>query len=314
MRTAAVVVDWRQPESTLAALRSLAAMTIAPDVLVCVENGCSREEVARVRAGAPPGTAVRALPTNTGFAGGVNEGMAIALAAGAEWVLLLNNDAEVEATCLERCLEEAAPGVAVVGPAVVFADRPDRLWFAGGEVSRFFAYTRHRGLNRPKAELPPTGDTAYVSGCCALVSAAAWERLGPFRAEFFAYYEDAEWCQRARAAGWRCRYVGAALCRHAVSVSSGQRASTGLSENTAYYLARNPLRFALTSRPLALRVTRTVGVMVVWNLYNAWRLLRAGRRRVALAYLEGLRDALTGRMGARGAGGYRPPMTEKLSA
>jgi GT2 family glycosyltransferase len=299
VRTAAVVVDWRRPDDTLAALRSLADMAKPPDVLVCVENGSSSEDVAVVRETAPPATKVVELPQNIGWPSAVNLGVAQTLDAGADWILLLNNDAKVERNCLGRLIEEATryPRVAAAGPAISFADHPERLWFGGGEVSDWFAFTRHRGLMASSAKPPASSDTGFITGCCMLVSGTAWRDMGPFRADFFAYYEDAEWCQRVRAGGWRCRYVGEVLCTHAVSATWLEQGSLGLSEATAYYKARNPLRFALETKALGRRLTRILGVLVVWNAYHAWILLQLRRADVAMAYLRGMIDAVRGHMG-----------------
>jgi GT2 family glycosyltransferase len=173
------------------------------------------------------------------------------------------------------------------------------LWFAGGSVSDWFAYPRHRGLLQPAASSPPSSDVGYLATCCALVSSAAFRAIGPFREDYFMYYDDTEWCQRARAAGWRCRYLGEVLCAHAVSASGGDRGSLGLTENMAYYLARNPLRFALETRELLRRITRVAGILVVYGGFNAWRILKSRQRAIAVAYLQGLRDAARGRMGPR---------------
>jgi GT2 family glycosyltransferase len=276
-------------------------MTPCPDTIYCVENGCTREQTAIVRASAPSCVELIELPTNIGFAAAVNLGVLEAIHGGAEWVLLLNNDATVNHRCLGRCLEEAAafPRVAAVGPAISFADRPDRLWYGGGEMHDWFAFTRHRGLMASATTPPPTGETGYVTGCCMLVSAEAWAAIGPFRPEFFAYYEDAEWCQRARANGWSCRYVGEVLCAHAVSVSSSQRGDVGLSENIAYYKARNPLRVALETKAWGRRVTRLLGLMVIWNPYLAWQSMQSRSAKVAVSYITGIVDGFRGRMGPR---------------
>jgi GT2 family glycosyltransferase len=300
-RTAAVVVDWARPDDTLAALRSLAAMTPRPDHLVCVENGSPAEAVARVRALAPKGTDILRLSENRGLAGGANAGIDHAIGAGADWILLLNNDATVDPLCLARCLDEgqARPRTAVVGPAIVYADRPDILWYAGGRLGPRTLYTRHRGLNQPADRRGGASTTDFVTGCCALISAAAWCEVGPFKSELFAYYEDAEWCLRARQAGWECRYLGEVLCQHAVGASTGASGSLRLNPTTAYYLARNPFRVALDTPSRPLRYLRLASLGIVWNAYNAWRLLRARRLDVGLAYVDGLGDAWRGRMGSR---------------
>ncbi len=305
MTAAGLVVAWREPRITLEALASLAAMQPAPDALVCVAQEFSESEMALLRAEAPPGTVVVDVDRNLGFCSAANLGMERALSLGARWVLLLNNDAKVTGNCLRVCLDEATRGdrVAVVGPAIRFSDVPDELWYAGGRHSHRFAFTQHHGLRRPAVAPPPSSDTEYIPGCCALISAEAWRELGPFRDDFFMYYEDAEWGARARAAGWRLRYVGEVLCSHAVGVSSRLRGSLGLNENTAYYLARNPLRFALDTPAPGLRISRVLGLMVVWNAYNAWRVLQSRRAAVGRAYLCGLRDGFAGRMGPRRARG-----------
>ena len=230
--------------------------------------------------------------------------MEYALSHGVDWTLLLNNDAIPDRKCLERCIAEAAAGdrIAILGPAVTFADQPDQLWFAGGEVSLWFAFPHHSALRKSAANLPPTSDTGYVSTCCALISSAAWRALGPFRADYFMYYDETEWCQRARTVGWRCRYLGEVLCVHAVSASSGSRGSLGLSENMAYYLARNPLRFALETKGILRRCTRVLGLVTVYAAFNAWRILQSRKPTIGRAYVQGLADAVRGRMGTRPTG------------
>jgi GT2 family glycosyltransferase len=300
--SAAVVVAWREAPLTRQALASLAAMTPSPDKLVAVVQQWQPEEVAALREELGAGALVMDIDDNVGFSEAANRGIGAAVEGGAEWILLVNNDATVTTDCLGRCLVEAArhERLAVVGPAVVFADTPDHLWYVGATQSDRFAFTRHPGLQHDAGTLPPTGPTGYVPGCCALISAAAWEDVGPYRVDFFLYYEDADWCSRARGKGWGVRYLAEVLCYHAVSVSAGKRGSLGLTETSAYYLARNPLRWALgTSQPL-LRLTRTLGILCVWGGYNAGRVLQSRSLPVAKAYLAGTVDAFIGRMGRRG--------------
>jgi GT2 family glycosyltransferase len=301
VKTASVTVNWGSPRDTVLALHSLASMTQPPDYIICVDNGSPEADLAELRSGMPKDTVLIELGDNTGLAKAHNVGIEYALAHDVDWTLLLNNDAIAKPDCMDRCLAEAStsPDIAVVGPAVTFTDQPDVLWFAGGNVSEWFAYPRHRGLLAPAAAPPPSSDVGYISGCCALVSSKAIRAIGPFRSDYFAYYEETEWCQRATANGWRCRYLGEVLCTHAVSASSGKRGSLGLNETMAYYLARNPLRFALeTSQPLH-RLTRVVGILGVYGAFNGWRAIKSGQPAIASAYMQGLGDAFRGRMGKR---------------
>ena len=278
-------------------------MDPAPERLICVAQELNEADLGRLRNELPAGTELILLNENLGFAAAANAGFRAAREMGAESVLLVNNDAVVKGSCLGRLLAEASTSdrIAVVGPAIALTRQPTRLWYAGGVHSHLFAFTRHRALRASVESLPPTADTEYVPGCCALFSMKAWEAIGEFREDFFMYYEDAEWGERARVSGWRLRYLGEVLCFHTAGVSSGQAGSLGLSENTAYFLGRNPLRFALDTASPALRISRVAGLMVVWNGYNLWRIIRSGRSSVGASYMRGLRDAIAGRMGPRPA-------------
>lgn len=302
MTVAAVTVTWLDCDDTLAALHSLASMDVRPDHLICVAQELEPSARDRLHNEAPAGTEILDVHSNLGFSGAANLGIERACTLGAEYVLLLNNDATVTGDCLGQCLAEVRTDgrIAVVGPAIAFTDKPGELWYGGGRHSHYFAFTMHRGLRRPSSLPPVTSDTAYVPGCCALISIAAWRAVGPYRVDYFLYYEDAEWCSRARASGWRLRYLGEVLCHHAVGASE-QRGSLGLGEISAYYLGRNPLRFALDTHGRGLRATRVAGIMVIWNGYNAWRIAQSRRPAVARSYLRGLSDAMHGRMGRRPA-------------
>lgn len=296
---AAVTVTWRSVDRCLAALKSIEAMTPCPAHLIVVAQELSPDDRDRLLHDAPDRTSFVFSDHNIGFSAAANRGIDLAVAAGAEWVLLVNDDATVAPRCLARCVEEfgaSADRLAIVSPAIVFREDPDRIWYAGGRFNHWLGYTRHAGLRRPVGQLPPSSDTDYVPGCCALISALAWRAVGPYREDYFLYFEDADWCYRARQLGWHCRYVADVLCWHTVSASTGP-GSLGLTPVSAYYLARNPLRFALETPQWHLKITRLAGNLSVWLTYNLTRMVKARDRRVATAYWLGVLDALRSRMG-----------------
>src|SRR5436190_18605504 len=173
-RSAAVVVVWRDASYAIDAVASLCAMRPCPETVICVVQEATVPETWRELE--HPSVRVIELSDNYGFAHAANLGVGSALESGAEWVLLLNDDAVVEPSCLARCVDEAKsdPSIAAVGPAVVFEERPDTIWFAGGRHSDELLYTRHRGLGRTVDKLPETSDTDYIAGCCLLVRTSAW--------------------------------------------------------------------------------------------------------------------------------------------
>jgi GT2 family glycosyltransferase len=300
VKVGAVVVSWRDAEVTVHALRSIAEATPGFDTVVCVAQELTGEQLTVLRSAAP-NVVLDVVDSNLGYSGAANRGVDQVVAAGCDWVMLVNNDATIDPRALEVCLAAASrePRVAVIGPAVAFADEPEKLWYGGGIFNPIWGFTRHRGLGSPAKRPPATSRTGYVPGCCALLSAAAWKAIGPYRDDYFMYCEDVEWCQRARAAGWSCLYLGEVLCWHAVSVSAAQRGSLSLAPTSAYYLSRNSMRFAIETPNPVLRVARVAGTAAMWAA-NARR-LKGAPPKTAHAYATGLRDAVACRMGPRAA-------------
>ena len=138
MKTASVTVNWGPPDDTIVALQSLASMTRPPDFIVCVDNGSPSADLSRLRAGMPKDTVLIELGDNIGVAAANNAGMDYALSHDVDWTLLLNNDATVEAQCLDRCIAEAtaSPHIAIVGAGCHFHRSTRFAVVRGGQRER----------------------------------------------------------------------------------------------------------------------------------------------------------------------------------
>jgi GT2 family glycosyltransferase len=221
-RTSIIIVNWNGREDTLACLASLAPVASPNVTVIVVDNGSQDGSVAEIRS-RYPGVTVLAQETNLRFAGGNNEGIRHALASGADQILLLNNDTTVDAGFLRSmtaCLR-SAPDVGAVAPHIYYYDRPDLLWYAGGEISMWTGTMRHAGIREKNAGDGHPYETAYATGCCLLARREVLEHVGLLDESFFIYAEDADWCARARNAGWRIMVDPGARIWHKVSVSAG---------------------------------------------------------------------------------------------
>ncbi len=245
----AIVLSWNGRDRTLDCLRSLARITYRPFSVVVVDNGSSDGSADAVAAEYPAVQLVR-LQENRGFAGGMNEGVETAFAAGADSVLLLNNDMEVEPDCVQP-LVSALDGDPAAGAAcaqILFAEEPPRIWYAG---ARFSPRRGHHGrlLGYGRAPLPATMSPYRTDRACGgamMWTAGSYERVGPFDERLFAYAEDTDWSLRARRAGLHVLVVPASVVHHAVSASSGGESSP----TTLYYSLRNSLVVAERWAPL----------------------------------------------------------------
>ena len=288
MNLVAVVLNWNGGDDTLAALESLHGVET-----VCVDNGSDDGSPDAVAARFPHVELIR-TGVNLGFSGGNNVGIRRALARGADWVLLLNNDAVADPG-LPAALAAAAaerPDAGVLACKVFFADPPDVLMYAGGRVNLRLGYWgRQDGFGqRDDGRFDTLRDVDRATGAAMAVSRAAIERAGLLDESLFAYAEDTEWCLRIREAGFGVVFVPDAKVWHVGSASTGgMRSPTSI-----YYDTRNMIAVAERHDPrsgAAAAVRR--GVVLGAHLANARD--AAGVR----AAVKGWRDARRGRLGRR---------------
>ena len=292
-QVAVVVLNWNGARDTARCLASLARLAAPPGCEVrvwVVDNGSTDGSLAELPARFPWARFL-AVGENLRFAGGNNRGIRAALADGADFVVVLNNDTEADADLVRRLVAEAeaAPRAGLCGPLIL--DAAGRVWFAGGGVVPALGWTWHHGLGGPD---PGAGgaprDVGYLTGCCLGVRREVFERVGLLDEGYYLYAEDVDFCLRARAAGYACRYVPAARLTHFVSSSSGG----AVNPFKAYQRTRAGLRlFARHARGWR-RLTWPLGFAALTAAQAASWLLR-GRADAAAAAARAFLDALAGR-------------------
>jgi GT2 family glycosyltransferase len=197
------------------------------------------------------------LPTgaNRRYAGGMNAALAHLLPAAPDYVALLNNDIEADPGLLDPLVAdlEAEARRGAAAPRIHYHEARDRIWYGGGAVGRLSRVARHLGIRRRAAgRWLEAADTGYLTGCCILGRAEFWKTTGGFDEDFGFYAEDVDLSLRARALGWRLRYVPDALLYHRVGFSSGggfSAAKLRAQRRATALLIRRHVRPAL--RPLA---------------------------------------------------------------
>jgi GT2 family glycosyltransferase len=319
VRVSAVVVNFEQRDLLRQCLSSLreALGRIAAYEIIVVDNGSTDESCEMVRTEFPIVRLIE-LPSNEGFAGGVDVG--IRQATG-EWVLCVNNDATVAPDAVEELLRVAEAGGDTIGSVaalLVFADRPDVINSAGIEVDRL-GVASDRLLGEPiRASESEPLEVFGSSAGAALYRKAMLDEV-PFEPSFFAYYEDVDVAWRARMRGWRNLYAPAAVVRHhhsatAVHASSLKYYWTG--RNRVRVLARNATRRQLVNNFLAILAFDLIYVCYSlarsrtfaplqgrWDGLRQWRRDRVAgapsRRPVQLAPFLGLRAAARRARGGR---------------
>jgi GT2 family glycosyltransferase len=289
-----VVLNWNRPQDTVQCISSLQQVEYPACRILVIDNGSTDDSVELFRA--LPGIELLVHDRNLGFAAGNNGGIQYALAHGAEYVLLLNNDTTVSPSLISKLVDvaEADRQIGIVGPVIYYADRPEEVWFAGMRF-RHSLYVVRRGLHLASSP-GSVEDVDFVSGCGMLVRSETWRRVGLFDPRFFMYYEDLDLCIRAKKAGYRVVCATGAEMWHALSASTGGPDSP----LKQYYQVKSTFLFCQKHTHGLLRV---VNVAIRLG-HAAWvlgqQVLRGRLHGQAIRlYLKGIAEAMT-------AGARRP--------
>jgi GT2 family glycosyltransferase len=219
---AVVLLNYCGEEDTVECVRSLGEPSRSRLAVILVDNGSPDGSGDRLHRRFPEIEYVQ-TGANLGYTGGNNAGIARALEMGCDYVLVLNNDTLVEPGAIDRLVEtaESEKGVGAVGPKIVYAEDPDRAWFAGGVLDRIRAVGRH---STDDAGVPAGGtgarDVSFLTGCCILLPVHVIRRIGGFEESYFMYLEDAEFSVRLSVAGFRLIYEPRARIHHRVSLEA----------------------------------------------------------------------------------------------
>ncbi|MHB1497794.1 MAG: glycosyltransferase family 2 protein [Acidimicrobiales bacterium] len=164
------------------------------------------------------------LGQNLGYAAGLNQALEEVLAApGAPLVLLLNDDAWLMPGALSQMVSamgEAGPRTAGIVPKILLGDS-DRIDSVGAAVLAD-GWVANRGYgDRDEGQYDRVEEVAGACFAAVLVRRDALLEVGPLWSPFFMYAEDADWCLRARLAGFGFVTCPGAVVRHDHSLSAG---------------------------------------------------------------------------------------------
>jgi hypothetical protein len=287
-RVAAIVVNYNGKEVTRQAVESLRQMTYPAFDLIVLDNASTDGSPAALAQAFPDLKQLR-VDVNRGSSSGYAAGFRWAFENGYDYVLLLNNDIEVEPDLLDRLVEvaESDRQIGVVGPKCYFHGDRQRLWSAGGRLRFRESITHERGYGEiDRGQYDRDAEVDYINGCAILIKRSAAETAGSWDPVFFICVDDADFCTRAKRKGFRCVYVHKAVLYHMVAYTTG-----------GYSPGRN-LQFGRSSTIYVRRYGRPwnwltfLGFSTAAFLVAYLRELRKGNQAAAVAKLQGVREGL----------------------
>jgi len=241
-----IVLNWNGKDDTLECLSSLLKLDYPNFETVVVDNGSTDGSEEVIRSLFPKVCFIQ-TGRNLGYAGGNNVGIMHALAHGADYVWLLNNDTTVDPQALTALVESAAadPRIAFVGSKIYYYDKPDVIWCAGGTIDLTEGgRTDHPGMGQEdRGQFESISDVGYVTGCSLLASRAAIEAIGLLPEEYFLYFEETDWNLAAQKKGYRTVMAPASHVWHKYEDVGDYK------ERFIYYSFRNRIRIVRKYSP-----------------------------------------------------------------
>jgi len=294
-RVVSVILNTSRREDTLACLESITTGGYEPHDIIVLDNASVDGSVEAIHE-AFPRVEVILLTDNLGYAGNNNVGIHAAIEQGADWVLILNEDVIVAPDAIIKMIEvgEQDPKVGVVGPMVYHHGEPDIIQSAGGILDTYWL-SIHRGQNKQDVgQYTDPEEVDWISGCAILVKKEVIEEVGALDERFFYYWEETEWCLRAKRAGWKIIHVPGAKIWH-----KGVQRDYQPSPSVTYYWTRNWLLTLSKHRaPIqawTFAITMIIRNITSWSLRPKWR----GKREHRDAMLAGVSDFIRRQWGRR---------------
>jgi GT2 family glycosyltransferase len=231
------ILNWNGLADTLECLESIYKMAYRNYEVIVVDNASSDDSVSVIKEKYPQAVLIESKE-NMGFTGGNNIAMRYAMAHGADYVWLLNNDTVVEKSALSALVEltEKEQSIGLISPQINYSLKPDLPQFWGSyfdwESLEIKCPERNAGSINHAYQI---GKDVCLWGTALLIKRAVIENIGYLDERYFAYWEDTEYSIRSLQAGYRNVLYPGAKIYHKTLLPQGQARTP----HYYFYMLRN---------------------------------------------------------------------------
>ncbi|OGC92170.1 hypothetical protein A3D85_03515 [Candidatus Amesbacteria bacterium RIFCSPHIGHO2_02_FULL_47_9] len=263
MKVHIIVLSWNSKKYISHCLDSLKKLDTPSEVLV-IDNQSTDGTADFVKKKYPKFIFIK-NPANLGYAAGNNAGIKYALDHEADFIWIVNPDVTVAPDSLSAFLSAAQkyPRAGIFTPKIYFSpgfefhkdrysksDRGKVIWSAGGLIDWANLISSHRGVDELDiGQYNSDALTEFATGASIFVRREVFDKTGLIDPKYYLYFEENDFCQRAKRIGYSIMYVADSLAWHA----NAQAAGIG-SPLQDYYITRNRLLFGLRWAPVRTKV------------------------------------------------------------
>ena len=222
---------------------------------------------------------------NLGFAGGNNVGIKDALKRGIDYIILMNNDLILPKDIVKKLVSymENNSEVGIASPKMYFAkgyefhkdrykesDKGKVIWYAGGIIDRKNVYSVHRGVDEiDRGQYDKIEETDFANGAVVIIRSGVFKKIGLLDSSFFLYWEDADFSERVKRAGFKVMYFPMTWMWHKVSASTGGSGSP----TNDYFLTRNRFYYSMRYSPFRTKfavLRDTIRLIFTGRIWQKW--------------------------------------------
>lgn len=292
-----IILNWNGLSVTLDCIRSVKQTCYSHFVILLVDND-STDGSFELAKELFPDIEFLKNQENLGFAGGNNQGIKFAFCdMAADFVVLLNNDTVVDSGWLKALVELTYrfPDIGVVGSKIFYFDKPEMIWCTGGSFGKWRGVPtqlRQKEIDSHLFEEPY--DVDYVSGCSMLITRKAFKDVGYLDTDYFLYFEETDWCARAKRKGYRIMIAPQSYVWHKVGFTTGAVDSA----LHTYYMIRNNYAF-ITKNTFGIKkyLKLFVFLCLILKRYILRTIGKKNSQSIFRGVTRGLLDAITGKFG-----------------
>ena len=287
-KIAIIIVNWKQYQLTKLCLYSLQKIKYDNYQIILIDNESNPKELKKIK---NQFDKIITFPNqkNLGFTGANNVGIEYAIKNDFEYVMLINNDTEVEKNFINPLIEllEKNQNFGAAQPLILNYYNRNKVWSAGGFLNKFFGYTyvikSPEGIKK---------NIDWITGCCFFLRTDVIKKIGLLDEKFFAYYEDVDWSIRIKNAGYDLAFVKSSVVYHHGSKSSKNESNEGTLSPFVHYLnIRNHIFLLRKNKD----VFNSVGVLFFQFFkivsYSVYFIVRVRINKLNMVY-KGLIDGL----------------------
>jgi GT2 family glycosyltransferase len=214
-KLAIILVNWNQYELTKSCIMSIFNCSYQNFKIIVVDNCSKDKSVSKLKKDFPNIHFIQ-NNSNLGFTGANNKGIEYAKSEGYEYIMLLNNDTEVDENFIEPLLNRlnSEKELGAIQPLILNFHNQETVWNFGGRFNKFFGIPITLNKNIELNTLQNESLTEWISGCCFLFRSSLVDLIGCLDDDYFVYYEDSDYSLKIKNAGYKLGIESKSIIYH----------------------------------------------------------------------------------------------------